>query len=85
MNKPLYSDTSFNEVYDMLEERLNQTGPITTMDAFEICRHKYSYSTVQSRFKEIMEIMMEQGKVRIVRRGMWEIIKPNMKLTRNSK
>lgn len=71
---------SYNDIYDMIEDRLNKTGEIRTVEVYNMCKGRYSYSIVQSRFREIMDTMVEQRKAVMVRAGLWNILKPNLSI-----
>ena len=72
-------EDTFYEIYDLLEERLNQLGHICTNDAWIICREKTqrSYATICKVFRECMSAMVEQGKAEVVKEGQYKILKPN--------
>jgi hypothetical protein len=75
-------EETFFEIYDLIEGRLNELGPICTNDAWLICRDNNStrgYSTICKVFRECMSAMVEQGKAERQRNGQWKIIKPNCK------
>lgn len=62
---------------DLLEERLNVVGPISSTEAFAICRDKMHHSTFSREFRLIMLTMMEQKKAHKLHNGFWIINKPN--------
>lgn len=73
-------EETFEDIYDMLEMRLNQLGDIQAKDAWHICRGKHSYSVITVAFKGIMHTMMEQGKAEKVKNGHYRIIASNQKV-----
>lgn len=72
-------EETFFEIYDLIEDRLNQLGPITADAAWRICRGNTdkSYVTICNVFREVMKTMIEQGKVIQEKRGQYKILKPN--------
>lgn len=74
-------EETFFELYDLLEDRLNQRGHIQAKEAWDICKNytKKSYNTFYVVFTSIMETMIEQKKAEIVigERGVYNILKPN--------
>lgn len=75
------AEANFNEIYDLLEDRLNQLGEIRTEAAWQICRHKYGYATVTQAFRKIMLTMVEQGKAKKIKNGHYKIVAANVKET----
>lgn len=73
------SQKTFDEIYDLLEHRLNQVGSIKAVEAWAICKGKtqHSYVTINNVFRLCMATMVEQRKAQKVCMGRWEIIKPN--------
>lgn len=74
--------STFEEIYELLRDRLNQVGKVRTDDAWQVCRGKtnFSYPMICNVFRECMQAMVEQGKAKkLEKNGVWEIIKPNEK------
>ena len=68
----------FDCIYNDLEKRLDLVGEITTNDAWQICRSKHgSYTSIAMVFKQIMMTMVEQKKAIRIRKGKYNILKPN--------
>jgi hypothetical protein len=76
MNK---KEKAFEDICDLLEDRLNVLGPINSQQAYQLCKDHYAYSTIITTFKTIMDLMIAQGKAIRVGRGSWNITKPNKK------
>lgn len=68
---------TFDRFLTDLEPRLNILGQVRTGDIWTMLRHKYAYSYITRSFKEVMELMAEQGKAVQIRNGLWNITKPN--------
>lgn len=64
-------------ILDLLEERLNVIGPISSTEAFAICKQKMHHSTFVREFRMIMLTMVEQKKAHKLHNGFWIIYKPN--------
>lgn len=73
------SQKTFDEIYDLLEHRLNQVGSIKAIEVYTICKGKttHSYFTIINVFRSCMDTMVEQRKAYKVCMGRWEITKPN--------
>lgn len=67
---------TYDDIYNLLQNRLNQVGEITTNDAWRIC--KYSYGTTAQAFRGVMEVMVHKGYAEKIVNGRWRILKPNM-------
>lgn len=69
----------FDEVYDLIEDRLDHVGDIGTVDAKSICNPitYIPYGRFCKAFHSIMEIMVQQKKAIKVKNGRWKILKPN--------
>jgi hypothetical protein len=71
------AEQTFNEFYDLISDRLNQLGPISTGDIWAIYSDCFSYSYTTLAFRKIMLTMVEQGKAVADGKGKWIISKPN--------
>jgi hypothetical protein len=79
---------TFDNIYELLTERLNQIGPIRTRDAWKTCcdaqkdldySDRHGYSTLTVAFRQIMETMVEQGKAEKIKNGEYNILRPNQR------
>jgi hypothetical protein len=73
--KQLLIDADFDLIYDTIIDRLDQLGEIRTIEVYKMLN--ISYARVCVQFKRIMDIMVLQGKAVKVRKGHWNILKPN--------
>jgi gamma-glutamylcyclotransferase (GGCT)/AIG2-like uncharacterized protein YtfP len=71
------SERIYNDVYEILENRLNQLGEIRTDEAWKKCKYKFSYSAITVAFRKIMFTMVEQGKAEKIKNGHYRIIRSN--------
>jgi hypothetical protein len=80
-NKPHYNSDKteriYNDVYEHMEQRLNQLGEIRTDEAWSICQKQFSYSAITVAFRKIMLTMVEQGKAQKIKNGHYKIIRSN--------
>jgi hypothetical protein len=71
----------FEKILDIIEDRLDQLGPIRLADAWKLCGDSgMSYTVVAQYFERIMALMIEQGKAQKKCKGVYIILKPNRKL-----
>lgn len=77
-NQPLTREQlMFDQVYEILEDRLNKLGEISTSEAFQLCRTKVGYNATTVAFRQIMDNMIEQGKAIRIKNGRYKIIRSN--------
>lgn len=50
------------QIQQLITPRLLKLGAIRTNDAWQLCRHLFSYEVIRITFKEIMEELVAQGK-----------------------
>lgn len=71
--------TSATETFDKFLEDIapivSHPCTVKTGQIWEAFRHKYSYAYICDNFRMAMELMVEQGKAKKIRNGMWEILK----------
>lgn len=68
------SDT-FNQFLEDIDPMVNAPCVIKTGDVWRKLSSKYSYAYISDNFRMAMELMVEQGKAKKIRNGMWEILK----------
>lgn len=68
----------FEQVLDLIEDRLDQIGEIRLAEVWKLCEnHNLTYGLVAAYFEKIMELMIEQKKAVKLTRGSYCILKPN--------
>jgi hypothetical protein len=72
-------ERDFNYVYEVIEDRLDQTGHISTGEVCSMC--KIPYSRAANQFIRIMEIMVLQKKATKFKQGQWIIVRANRRLS----
>lgn len=72
-------ERDFNYVYEVIEDRLDQTGHISTGEICNKCRIPYSRAAKQ--FQLIMKIMVLQGKANRYKQGQWIIVRANRRMS----
>lgn len=71
-----FNRETFNKIYLILKNRLQEPGHIATYDAWLVANNSgFSYSTVCSVFRDIIRKMEDQGVARQLRQGLWWIAK----------
>lgn len=77
MSQPTFSKETLSKVFDVLKDRLQISGDITTAPACQrICeRLLISHSSAQAIFRFIMFQLVMIGKAKYVKRGKWKILK----------
>jgi hypothetical protein len=63
------------EIWDLLKPRFAQPGMIKTAEAWEICKHKFGYSSVTNAFRHYMQLLIKTGQAKKVGYGKYEIFK----------
>lgn len=73
------ADETFNEIYGLIESRLNVLGPVRTVEAWQICKGNtpHSYETVAIIMRHCLNTMVEQRKAVKLNAHVWEIRKAN--------
>lgn len=71
------SERILNDVYELMEPRLNQLGEIRTDEAWRTCQRKFSYSAITVAFRKIMLTMVEQGKAEKIKNDHYKITRSN--------
>lgn len=75
MNKKGKAAETEKRIREMLEKRLQKLGPITSNDAWHICKSTFGYSVVCNVFRKIMNEMKDADKADNIRNGLWWIHK----------
>lgn len=76
MSTPTFSKETLSKVFDVLKDRLQISGAITTAPACQrICeRLLISHSSAQAIFRFIMFQLVAIGKAKYIKRGTWQIL-----------
>lgn len=70
---------NYERLYELLEQRLSQPGPIRCSNAWELGKRVFSYSYCTKYFKMIMDDMVRMNRAIKASGGVYVINKPDKK------